>query len=275
MLSKFVAPPTQDFQHCSLMHTASQNPNSQPRLLCLQCRRPQRTCICQWVTPTPSKVELLILQHPLEVANAKGTAQLLHLCLPRSQLIVGEQFDESALQKWLTMPWTDGHASNDGNGVSDSNDMLEIYPILLYPQHAWQSDALAEAGIKEKNEGNNAVGEMTGPASTKPQQTSEQRRGYRLIVLDGTWRKSRKMLALNPLLQRLPQLALHNPPGSHYTIRKAHRPDQLSTFEATCLALMQLEKDGGKYQPLLDAFDGFVKQQQSYISAGHDSKKER
>ena len=30
----------------------------------------------------------------------------------------------------------------------------------------------------------------------------------RLIVLDGTWRKSRKMLYRNPLLQQLPRLSL-------------------------------------------------------------------
>ena len=86
----------------------------------------------------------------------------------------------------------------------------------------------------------------------------------RLIVLDGTWRKSRKMLHLNPLLQHIPRIALRNQPASHYTIRKAHRPDQLSTLEATCAALIQLEGNAARFQPLLTAFDGFVAQQLAF-----------
>jgi DTW domain-containing protein YfiP len=86
----------------------------------------------------------------------------------------------------------------------------------------------------------------------------------RLIVLDGTWRKSRKMLYLSPLLQKLPRLPLRNTPASQYLIRKAHAPDQLSTLEASCYALMQLERDDSKYHPLLQAFNGFVAQQAEY-----------
>jgi DTW domain-containing protein YfiP len=83
-------------------------------------------------------------------------------------------------------------------------------------------------------------------------------------VLDGTWRKSRKMLYQNPLLQQLPRLALRDMPASRYLIRKAHRSDQLSTLEATCTALMQLEGGVERFQPLLAAFHGFVAQQLGY-----------
>jgi DTW domain-containing protein YfiP len=86
----------------------------------------------------------------------------------------------------------------------------------------------------------------------------------RLIVLDGTWRKSRKMLYLNPLLQKLPRLPLRDTPPSQYRIRKAHKPDQLSTLEATCYALMQLEGNNEKYTALLEGFNGFVSQQSEY-----------
>lgn len=82
-----------------------------------------------------------------------------------------------------------------------------------------------------------------------------------LVVLDATWRKSRKMLHQSSLLQSLPRLSLTEPPASHYLIRKAHKPGQLSTLEATCAALAQLEGDTQKFQPLLAAFDGFVAQQ--------------
>ena len=83
----------------------------------------------------------------------------------------------------------------------------------------------------------------------------------RLVVLDATWRKSRKMLHGSPLLQGLPRLSLADLSASNYLIRKAHRPGQLSTLEATCAALVQLEGSPGRFQPLLAAFDGFVAQQ--------------
>jgi DTW domain-containing protein YfiP len=89
----------------------------------------------------------------------------------------------------------------------------------------------------------------------------------RLVVLDATWRKSRKMLYQNPALQALPRLALRDMPASIYRIRKAHAPDQLSTLEAATYALMQLHGDAVRFQPLLDAFDGFVSQQAAFAHA--------
>jgi len=53
-------------------------------------------------------------------------------------------------------------------------------------------------------------------------------------------------------------------PAQLRLIRKAHSPDQLSTLEATCAALMQLEGSVEQFQPLLRAFDGFVAQQLGY-----------
>jgi DTW domain-containing protein YfiP len=87
----------------------------------------------------------------------------------------------------------------------------------------------------------------------------------RLVVLDATWRKSRKMLYLNPALQQLPRLALRDMPASNYRIRKAHAPDQLSTLEASAHALGQLEGDGAPYAPLFEAFEGFVEQQAAFV----------
>jgi DTW domain-containing protein len=88
----------------------------------------------------------------------------------------------------------------------------------------------------------------------------------RLVVLDATWRKSRKMLHLNPLLRKLPRLSLDDVPASSYLIRKAHKPGQLSTLEATCAALAKLEGGAEKYKPLLKAFDRFVAQRLAFVS---------
>jgi DTW domain-containing protein YfiP len=89
----------------------------------------------------------------------------------------------------------------------------------------------------------------------------------RLVVLDATWRKSRKMLHLSPWLQGLPRLTLHQTAASLYGIRKAHQAGQLSTLEATCAALAQVQSDPVPYAPLLQAFQGFVAQQAAYAQA--------
>lgn len=87
----------------------------------------------------------------------------------------------------------------------------------------------------------------------------------RLVVLDATWRKSRKMLYLNPALQDLPRLALTEVAPSNYRIRKAHAAHQLSSLEAAAQALAGLEGDAERFRPLMDAFDGFVTQQAAWF----------
>ena len=146
-----------------MIRTTAKKPS---RETCPKCLRPQTTCICHLVNIVDSDTELLILQHPLEQKQAKGSARLLHLCLPQSQLIVGEVFDVDAFLS------TDKHN------------------ILLYPPNP------------ESN-----TPEAVNPTSLVAMKT-------RLIVLDGTWRKSRKLLHLNPALANLPRLQLIEQPES-------------------------------------------------------------
>jgi len=79
----------------------------------------------------------------------------------------------------------------------------------------------------------------------------------RLILLDGSWRQSRRLLAANPWLAGLPRLSLPEQPG-RYAIRRAHRPGQLSTLEAGLHALALLEGRPERFAPLWTAFDAFV-----------------
>lgn len=79
----------------------------------------------------------------------------------------------------------------------------------------------------------------------------------RLILLDGSWRQSRRLLAANPWLAGLPRMSLPSRP-SRYAIRRAHRPGQLSTLEAGLHALALLEGDAKRFDPLWAAFDAFV-----------------
>lgn len=217
-------------------HQATQSHQGEARTnrrqRCAACLRPQSACICAWVAPVAHEVEVLILQHPLEADNPKGSARLLHLCLPHSRLLVGEVFSDQTLF---------GAPSGSAKAAGNPRQSLLLYPDM--PQ-------------------DRALGIAAPPAL--PSDALREPARLRLVVLDGTWRKSRKMLHLNPVLQKLPRLSLQGLPPSRYRLRKAHQPDQLSTLEATCAALAQLEGDAEKFQPLLTAFDGFVAQQLVY-----------
>lgn len=91
----------------------------------------------------------------------------------------------------------------------------------------------------------------------------------RLVVLDGTWRKSLRMLHANALLQSLPRWDIRSASPSRYAaVRKARRPSQLSTLEATCAALAGIEQAPARYAPLLDAFDRFVADRASRARGG-------
>ncbi|SQF99838.1 DTW domain protein [Paucimonas lemoignei] len=81
-----------------------------------------------------------------------------------------------------------------------------------------------------------------------------------LVVPDGTWRKARKMLHLNPLLAALPRVTLGDVPPSRYRLRKAPGPDALSTLEAITHALQILEAPKS-FVPLLTPFEALIDQQ--------------
>jgi len=217
--------------------SGSDSPASR-RTLCTACALPLPACLCEWVRPVANRVELIVLQHPQEQHQAKGTVRLLSRCLQRCRVLVGEQFDPADL---LAL------------------GLHEAGTALLYPL-----DESADAGA--------------WPQAKEP---------ARLVLLDATWRKSRKLLHLNPLLQQLPRQALAASalPPSRYAIRKAQRPEQQrSSLEAAVLALQQVESQGqtpaaaeavaAKYAPLWAGFEGFVAQRQGLVSARPDPKPE-
>jgi DTW domain-containing protein YfiP len=185
------------------------------RARCPACGLPLAACLCRLVARVDNGVEVLVLQHPLEVHEAKGSVRLLRLSLARCRVVVGEVFDPRELEGLL-------HAQGRRS-------------VMLYP-----SDA--DAGSDDAGE--------RDPPGARPDQ---------LVVLDGTWRKSLRMLKANPLLQALPRLSLAALAPSRYgELRKARRPMQSSSLEATCAALAAFDTDPARYAPLLEAFARFV-----------------
>jgi len=88
----------------------------------------------------------------------------------------------------------------------------------------------------------------TGESATPPK---------RIIVLDGTWKQSRKMYARLDALRSLPCLALPSAGDHVVRLRQPPRPDGMSTIEAMAAALGRLEGPE-KARQLLDLHDAHV-----------------
>lgn len=190
------------------------------RSLCPRCLRPDPTCLCDLVQPTPHATEVLVLQHPQEVRQAKNSVALLRLSLARCEVVVGERFEATRLQALL-------HTAG-------------LRPLLLYPDSA----AAPAPGVLPQFSAAPSA-EAPGP--------------WRLVVIDATWRKSLRLLLQHPVLAALPRLSLAAPPATRYrAIRSARRPDQVSTLEATVQALARLDGPVFDGRPLLEAFGRFV-----------------
>ncbi|WP_230409702.1 tRNA-uridine aminocarboxypropyltransferase [Undibacterium fentianense] len=191
------------------------------RSICPACLRALKACICVCVKQVATLTEVLIVQHPAESKHIKGSARLLHLCLPNSRLWVSPQGE-----------------SGGSTAHEELTQILQVddkQNVLLYPETDRQGLVALE---------------HASPTLGQP---------LRLIVIDASWRHSLQILRQYPLLQALPRFALRQPPTSRYTIRHAHAEHQLSTMEAVTYALAELEPkhDPQNTSSLLSAFEAF------------------
>ncbi|QQD19938.1 DTW domain-containing protein [Spongiibacter nanhainus] len=155
-----------------------------------------------------------------------------------------------------------------------------VYRVLILQHPKEARHALSSAPLLRRSIGNSCllVGEVFDPPeivganwrdtsvllypgeSAMTASAVESKGISQLIVLDGTWRKTAKILHLNPWLGELPRLALQPNSPSRYRIRKAPRPDSLSTIEATAEALNLLHGNT-EFTAILGAFERMIDQQ--------------
>jgi DTW domain-containing protein YfiP len=166
---------------------------------------------------------VVLLQHPRERHMPLGTARMASLCLPNSELHVGNVWHRSrALLRALSDP--------------------ERPPMLLFPS----PDA-------RDLDSDPPVGPIT------------------LIVVDGTWSNSRKMVRRDPTLSGLPKLGFRPARPSEYRIRREPHRDYLSTIEALVHVLGALEGDRARFEPMLTPFRHMVRLQVDYIETHRGS----
>ena len=177
----------------------------------------------------PSRTRVLVLQHAQEARHALNTGRLAVLGLPNSTLLVGETFPQLA-------------------------DVVATAPaaFVLFPG--------PEAMPPEP------LGQLADRLGLQRQCKTDA--SPLLIVPDGTWRKARKIVSANPVLQTLPRLCLGAGAPSRYRLRKTSEPNAVATIEAIVRTLSALEPDTD-FAPLLAPFERLIDQQISAM--GHET----
>ena len=62
--------------------------------MCYRCFWPQPLCWCASITPMETRTRFIFLMHPKEFKKEKAaTGRLTHLCLARSEIHMGVEFD--------------------------------------------------------------------------------------------------------------------------------------------------------------------------------------
>ncbi|MFL5322590.1 MAG: tRNA-uridine aminocarboxypropyltransferase [Myxococcaceae bacterium] len=98
-----------------------------------------------------------------------------------------------------------------------------------------------------------------GPDAVAPETLSEPPRT--LIVVDGTWPLAKKVIRVNPVLQKLPRIGFTPRRPSNYRIRKEPADHCVSTIEAVGEVLGAVEGDHDRFDRMLNAFEYMVDRQ--------------
>lgn len=220
------------------------------RKLCQQCEKPINVCLCSFITDIHNHVKLVILQHPNEVNQSKGTVPLLSHALSDCKVIVGDDF-----------------SNND-----EVNQLIEHYQqhcVLLYPQDkAITASEYIDNIIANKTL--NTKGKHSDDLDVNIDVNAEDiLQHICLFVLDGTWKKTYRMFMQSTNLHSLTQLTLPENIEGQYHIRKTKKAHALSTLEACYYCLSALEQKPAKYLPLIENFKRFNQFQLSFRPTEH------
>ena len=125
----------------------------------------------------------------------------------------------------------------------------ELHRGVRFGDHPRLRSVCAEPGAALLFPGPDAV-----PAATRAEAPPRY-----LVVLDGTWHQAERMLRDNPAVAALPRLAVTADGAYGYgELRREPAPHCLSTLEAVALALGELEREPGRFEPMRAAFRRMV-----------------
>jgi len=167
------------------------------RQVCATCGYPQSTCLCVWVNPITTPLNIIILQHSKEAKHAKNTVKLLSLGLKNITVLLGE-------------------TPQDWSSLSQRVIQQPQNYCLFYPHE--KSTSVESISSPEQKEKYFPV-------------------NHNVIFIDASWRKALKIWHLNPWLQQCDSWHFTNPPDNQYHIRHTTQQSSLSTLESVAYVL--------------------------------------
>lgn len=241
------------------------------RVLCQQCQRPKNACICAFAVNINNDIPVIVLQHPNEVSQSKGTVSLLKQSLTQCEVIVGENFENSAvlLQRLkqyegnIVLLYPSEHAITLDYSQATKQKLIQDCNTDLNVEITSEKSNNNESVSTDENVVKSIISQDNLPIITHIELNNIQC----IIILDGTWKKAYRMFMLTSCLHKIKHIVLPTGITSLYQIRKTKKDNALSSLEACCHALARLENNPEKYQALLNSFVKFNQFQQSFTQA--------
>lgn len=163
------------------------------RTLCTDCLQPSFSCYCGEIKRFDSKIDFVILIHPIEVKRRIATGRMSYLCLENSYLIKGQDYSQDeTVNRLLQDP---------------SRECMILYPGKT-------SINLTEHSSLERK------------ALFKPEKR------LTLFVVDGTWATAKKIMRQSQNLLNLPRICFSPEKPSTFRVRKQPNINYYSTLEA-------------------------------------------
>lgn len=210
-----------------------QNELPQYRTICKSCSQPEFSCFCSYVKAFDSKINFVILIHPIEASRRIATGRMSNLCLKNSYLIKGQDYTNDQLVNQL---------------ISDT----DYESVILYP------------GLHSKN--------ISHISNTEKSKMFNPNKKLRIFVIDGTWATAKKMVRQSLNLHALPRICFSSDKPSTFRVRKQPRPGCFSTIEAIHHTIELLGAQNNfdlqerQHDNLLTVFDSMVETQLRFIA---------
>jgi hypothetical protein len=215
-------------------------------MTCPRCQKSEPLCVCAAIEPVETRLQVVILQHPQEQAEALGTGWLTHCQLTNSVLRVGLSWpslkrvlgrDDVEMRRWAVLH------------LGAAKDAPRPDQPELLVMAAKGSEALSDT------EAATVFRSLQG-----------------IILLDGTWSQAKTLWWRNPWLLKASRLVLNPAARSRYgKLRKEPRREALAVIEAAAAALARLERRPDLEARVLKPFELLVEKVKAAAKAGREA----
>lgn len=208
-------------------------------VVCEKCLELESQCLCaqlEKIETVPTRLKVLILQHPQEPEHDLGTAHLVQRILPKAQVRVG-------------LSWPNLKAALGVQEVQSARW------VVLYLGSGVKGDAGA---VEDRDAVLQFVSRQGNRVSEPPRDQVEG-----IVVLDGTWSQAKALWWRNAWLLKLKRAILSPKQKSLYgALRKEPRRECLSTLESVGESLVALGEPPEVNEKLISLFRMFLDNRQ-------------